>query len=73
MIGTDPTLVAVRKIDRAARLVRATTVDEVEILHRVIAIAPDEVGAAVSSLETAQRTTRTGWRVVADHELAVLG
>lgn len=71
MIGTDPTVIAVTKIDRAARALRATSVDHDDVLRRLVAIAPDHVVAAIGSLERQARFH--GWRSVADHELAALG
>lgn len=47
MIGTDPTVIAVTKIDRAARALRATSVDHDDVLRRLVAIAPDHVVAAI--------------------------
>lgn len=71
MIGTDPTVIAVTKIDRAARALRATSVDHGDVLRRVVAIAPDAVVAAIGTLERQARSH--GWRTVADHELGALG
>jgi len=55
MIGTDPTVIAVTKIDRAARALRATSVDHDDVLRRLVAIAPDHVVAAIGSLERSRR------------------
>lgn len=71
MIGTDPTVIAVTKIDRAARALRATSVDHGDVLRRVVAIDPDAVVAAIATLE--RRARSHGWRTVADHELGALG
>lgn len=73
LIGTDPTVIAVRKIDRAARAVQSAHVTADALVGRMIALDPDAVVAAVSALEREARAQRTGWRPVADAELAVLG
>lgn len=71
MIGTDPTVIAVTKIDRAARSLRATSLDHGDVLRRVVAISPDAVVAAIATLE--RQTRSHGWRNVDDRELGVFG